>query len=112
MINEVQLSDNTTFQAKFYPHPNIEKRLDSDVLKKFEQITANRPNLGLRQCSSHFHSEQSDAFALYKDNKYLCTLSSKFNDVFDKSGQSDTKGDVITYRLVEIFDNLMKKANL
>ena len=101
MINKV-LSNNTTFKAKYIPCSTI--KVNSDIIEKFEQRTAKYTNLELVQSNNSFF--EPDCFKLYKDNKLLNLDFKHF------TSRSYNSSEEIVNRLVEIFDNIRKKADL
>ena len=101
VINKA-LSNNPTFEAKFRPCSKI--KVNSDIIQKFEQITTKYPNFELVQFNNSFPAE--DCFKLYKDNKLLNLDFEHYTSMIYNSS------DEMVNRLVEIFDNIRKKANL
>ena len=100
MINKVDNLNNVVFNAQL----KLKRTEDSKVLKMFEEKTAKYPDLLLYQ--SHVRQYSKDEFDLVK--KDFSALYSFDIAEYTSNLPETTEGCV--NRLVEIFNNLVKKA--
>ena len=102
MISKIQISNNTTFRATYRPctHHNG----SPEILKKFEQQTAEYPNFKLVQVD-HSYGDK-DFFRLYKDDKLIS------QDSYSLTSMSFKSIDDSVARIVEIFNNLRNNPNV